>query len=261
MEEQNILIYFVGTAGSGKSTLTYRFQEWLIRQGYDAITINLDPGAEKLNYVPDIDIREWVKLIDIMDEYDLGPNGAQIVCADMLALKINEVKSVLDEFNSNFTLVDTPGQIELFTFREASNVVVDTLGRDRAIQCFLFDPLIGSTPGGFISLNLLAATVSFRMYLPSLNLLSKVDTIEHKTLKKIMEWSTDLEKLINDSMFDSGKLSDTLNFEILKVMESLSIVKEVVTTSSETGEGMADIYTLCQQEFSAGEDIEVHESR
>ncbi|MBN1676983.1 MAG: ATP/GTP-binding protein, partial [Candidatus Thermoplasmatota archaeon] len=53
-------LYFIGTAGSGKSTLTHAFQVWLQTQGYDSITINLDPGAESLLYTPDIDVRDWI---------------------------------------------------------------------------------------------------------------------------------------------------------------------------------------------------------
>ncbi|HNU35906.1 MAG TPA: ATP/GTP-binding protein, partial [Methanomassiliicoccales archaeon] len=46
-------IYFVGTAGSGKSSLIYAFQEWLTLQGLDSVIINLDPGVEHMPYQPD----------------------------------------------------------------------------------------------------------------------------------------------------------------------------------------------------------------
>ena len=225
------------------------------RHSYDSVIINLDPGAENLNYEPDIDIREWLKLHDIMEEYGLGPNGAQIVCADMLAFKIKEVKDILDEFKTNYVLVDTPGQIELFSFRKASNVVVDTLGRDRSVMAYLFDPFIGSVPSGFISLVMLAATLQFRFNLPMLNLLTKADLIEYEVLKKMQNWSTDVEQLYDDSISRSDSVADHLNLELLKVLESMELVKELIPTSADTGEGMADIYNLCQQEFMAGDDL------
>ena len=84
-----IFIYLIGTAGSGKSTLTHNFQEWMSLRGFNAITVNLDPGAENLPYTPDVDICDWISLKEIMDSYGLGPNGAQIACADMLAHNIN----------------------------------------------------------------------------------------------------------------------------------------------------------------------------
>jgi GTPase SAR1 family protein len=190
-----------------------------------------------------------------MEEYGLGPNGAQIAAADMLAFKISEVKAILDEFKSDYVLVDTPGQMELFSFRNSSSVVVNTLGSDNAIIAFLFDPFIGSTPNGYVSLIMLAATLQFRFNLPLLNLISKVDMIELQALNKMMDWSKNVEMLINDYLSDSGNLSDHLNFELLKVLESMGMIKEQVPISSKTGEGMAEIYTLCQDEFMASDDL------
>ena len=112
-----IHIYFVGTAGSGKSTLTHAFNEWCHRQGYDSIAVNLDPGVKKIPYSPEIDVREWISLEEVMKEYNLGPNGAQIVCADMLALNVKELEERLGEYRVDYVLFDTPGQLELFVFR------------------------------------------------------------------------------------------------------------------------------------------------
>ena len=89
-------IYFVGTAGSGKSTMVGAFKRWLDDNEIDSIVVNLDPGAEKLPYVPDVDSREWINLDEVMSQYGLGPNGAQIVAADLMAVNIKKVSDILD---------------------------------------------------------------------------------------------------------------------------------------------------------------------
>ncbi|NOZ77450.1 MAG: hypothetical protein GXO65_07335 [Euryarchaeota archaeon] len=66
-------LYFIGTAGSGKTTLTGAFKTWMDQHGFDAVTVNLDPGVENLPYTPDVDIREWISLPEVMDRY--GPTG------------------------------------------------------------------------------------------------------------------------------------------------------------------------------------------
>ena len=71
-------LYFIGTAGSGKSTMVYAFQLWMNSQGLDCVTVNLDPGAEALQYSPDLDVRDYVDLREVMEEEDLGPNGLQV---------------------------------------------------------------------------------------------------------------------------------------------------------------------------------------
>src|SRR5512137_2093268 len=110
-------LYFIGTAGSGKSTMVYAFQLWMNSQGLDCVTVNLDAGAESLSYAPDVDVKDWIDLGRIVEEQGLGPNGAQIAAADLLALNAKEISDVLETFETNYFLIDTPGQIELFTFR------------------------------------------------------------------------------------------------------------------------------------------------
>ncbi|MDI6917042.1 MAG: ATP/GTP-binding protein [Thermoplasmatales archaeon] len=250
-----IFLYFVGTAGSGKSTLTYSFQQWMNLQGYDAITANLDPGAEKLNYAPDVDIREIISLRKVMDEYGLGPNGAQIVCADMLALKINEIKEIVDGFDSDYVLIDTPGQMEIFAFRETSRVIIDILGPDSAMA-FLFDPFLSKTPSGFISQIMLSATTQFRFHLPFINVLSKSDLLDETEKSRIISWVKQPEDLLNDAIHENPSMEKQLSIELFRVLESLGVYKMLTPVSSETMTGMEDIYNLVQQVFMGGEDLE-----
>src|SRR3972149_6217497 len=147
-----INLYFIGSAGSGKSSLTGAFMGWMRHQGYDAITVNLDPGIEKAPYVPDVDIKEWIKLRDIMREYSVGPNGAQIIAADMLALNIDEMKEIIESYETEYVIFDTPGQMELFVLRQSGKYLVDSFGADRSIIGFLYDPVISRSPSGFTSL-------------------------------------------------------------------------------------------------------------
>ena len=53
-----VVIFIIGTAGSGKSLLTASLNEWLKVGKQKSITVNLDPGVSNLPYVPDIDIRD-----------------------------------------------------------------------------------------------------------------------------------------------------------------------------------------------------------
>ena len=72
------VIFVVGTAGAGKSSLVTAYQRWARFLEVDVMAINLDPGAERVHYDPEFDVRDLVSLSDVMSEYDLGPNGAQI---------------------------------------------------------------------------------------------------------------------------------------------------------------------------------------
>ncbi|MBU2564665.1 MAG: ATP/GTP-binding protein [Candidatus Thermoplasmatota archaeon] len=251
-----IFLYFVGTAGSGKTTLTYAFQQWMNLQGYDAITVNLDPGVEKMKYAPDIDIREMISLSGVMEEYNLGPNGAQIVCADLLALKVNEIKEIVDGFNTDYVLIDTPGQIELFAFREASKHIIEAIDINNSAMAFLFDPFLSKTPSGFISQIMLSATTQFRFHLPFINVLSKSDLLDEKEKDRIMNWVRQPEDLLNDAINEEASMEKQLSIELFRVLEQLGVYKMLTPVSSETMTGMEDIYSIVQQVFMGGEDLE-----
>ena len=252
---KNINVFFVGTAGSGKSTLCHAFQNWMNNLGLDVITVNLDPGVEFLSYTPDIDIREWISLTEVMKEHNLGPNGAQIACADLLVFNIERVKKLIDEYKTNYVLIDTPGQIELFTFRHSSTRVVQTLGIPNSFLLFLIDPFIAQVPTGFASQLLLASTVQFRFGLPIVNVLSKCDMLEKKIIDEIVERSNDLVKLEDALMEEAISLHSQINYEILRVLREMDVYRALTPTSSETGLGMEDIYNHVQQIFDGGEDL------
>ena len=189
------VLFVVGTAGAGKSSLVTAFQRWARFLEIDALTINLDPGAERVHYDPEFDVRDLISLSEVMDRYDLGPNGAQILAADLVASQAFDIMDELEGLHGDMLVIDTPGQVELFAFREASNHLVDVLGQGRAALVFLFDPMLSQTPSGFVSQMLLSNIVQFRLALPTANFLSKADLLEPEVLEKILEWGERLDVL------------------------------------------------------------------
>jgi GTPase SAR1 and related small G proteins len=111
------VLFVVGTAGAGKSSLVTSFQRWARFLDIDVLAINLDPGAERVHYDPEFDVRDLISLSEVMDEYDLGPNGAQILAADLVASQAVEVFEEIEGLAGDIMIVNTPGQVELFAFR------------------------------------------------------------------------------------------------------------------------------------------------
>ncbi len=255
MEEPGT-VYFTGTAGAGKSTLVRAFAEWMRSAGYDATVVNLDPGSEVEDGGFDVDIREWVRLADLQDEYGLGPNGAQVAAADMIALKIFEVKQAVQELRSDYILVDTPGQIELFAFREASRAIVDALSGDRSVIAFLFDPALARTPGGFVSLLMLSATLEFRFRLPLVNVLAKSDVLTPEQLAEISAWADEPGQLYEAVTRDAPTPDVQLSTELFRAIENMGPLGGVVPTSAKETTGLEAFYQSCQRVFAGGEDLE-----
>ena len=250
-----INLYFIGSAGSGKSTLTSAFAGWMESQGNDAITVNLDPGIENAPYVPDVDIRDWVKLRDIMKEHGVGPNGAQIIAADMLALNINEMKDIIESFETEYVIFDTPGQMELFVLRQSGKFLIDSFGKAQSLIAFLYDPIISRTPSGFISIMLQAASVQVRFDVPFLGVLTKSDLLTDDDRDKILKWSGDLTELDESIQEELPTMRNQLNLEFLSALRSFGASRNIVPVSSALGSGIEDIYAAAQQIFHGGEDL------
>ena len=248
-------LYFLGTAGSGKSTMVYAFQMWMNSQGLDCVTVNLDPGAESLAYGPDVDVKDWVNLDAIMEEQGLGPNGAQIAAADMLALNAKEIADVLDTFETNYFLIDTPGQIELFTFRSSGPAIIDAFGREDSALVYLNDPNLVRTASGFVSSVLLNATVQFRHALPFLNVLSKSDLLPEPELEQLVKWSLDPIALYESLVAVAATPKTLLVVEFLRGMETIGVYRRLHPVSSELMFGFEEVYNQVQQVFEGGEDL------
>ncbi len=254
--EEPATLYFTGTAGAGKTSAVRAYAEWLKNAGHDATIVNLDPGNENDEFEPDVDVREWVRLDDLMREYGLGPNGAQVAAADMIALKIFEVKQALGEFRTDYVLVDTPGQVELFAFRESSKAIIDALSGDRSMIAFLFDPALARQPSGFISLLLLSATVEFRFRLPMAHLLSKTDSLRPEQLAEILAWSEDPDRLYERIRDEFATPDIALSTELFRAIESTGPFLGLTPVSSQEGTGFEAFYRSSQRTFAGDEDLE-----
>lgn len=247
---KQIIVYFVGTAGSGKTYLTKAFSDWLDSRRVDHLTINLDPGADYVPYSADIDVREWFTLEDVMQKYNVGPNGAQIICSDLLVTLLDDIKFEIDLSSPSFVLIDTPGQMEIFTLRESSKVLIEALGRERSAMVFLFDPVVSKTPLGFLSQLFMANSAIFRLEIPQINVLSKCDTLREDELEKILRWSQDVDYL---GTFLERK---TLSLELFHALKDAGFFRPLIPVSAVNGYGLEDIYDGLQEFFHGGEDIE-----
>ncbi|HKW42990.1 MAG TPA: ATP/GTP-binding protein [Thermoplasmata archaeon] len=248
-------LYFLGTAGSGKSTMVYAFQMWMNSQGFDCITVNLDPGAESLQYAPDLDVRDYVNLEEIMAEQGLGPNGAQVAAADLVALNAKELADVLETFQTNYVLIDTPGQLELFTFRASGPILIDAFGRDESALLYLNDPALVRTASGFISSVMLSATMQFRHSLPFINVLSKSDLLPEEDLERIVKWSMDPFALYEALFAEAATPKTLLDVEFLKSLDTIGVYRRLHPVSSDITFGFEEVYSQVQMLFEGGEDI------
>ncbi len=247
-------IFVLGTAGSGKSLFTSMFKQWLQEKEWNVISINLDPGAEYLPYTPEIDVRTMIDIHELMDRYELGPNGALILASDLISTKLGEIQEQVEEERPDYIIVDTPGQMELFAYRKSGPFIVHGLRGEGKVIVFLSDPWMLNTPENFLSVMLLASSVRIRFKLPFLHLLSKIDAAKEEA-KKVMKWCYN-PHLIEEELM---KIPDGENYlmytSLYRYMLKKGLIYKLIPMSSVTRYGFPDISAAISNLFKGGEEM------
>jgi GTPase SAR1 family protein len=248
-------IFVTGTAGSGKSLLTSKLYEYYAKNGAFAAVLNLDPGVRNLPYTCDVDVREYVDVVDIMQRYDLGPNGAVVMANDLIASKIDEIKEQVDRVNPDYLIIDTPGQIELFAYRSSGRFVVENISSEEKTNVFLFDGALITTPVNFVSIALLATSIRLHLNLSTINIITKTDLIGSK-LKDILRWVNNLRSLEDAIAKDADGETYSLTTNILRGLNFGGFAQGLIPVSNVTGEGLVNLEGALSRILNLGEEVE-----
>ena len=121
--------------------------------------------------------------------------------------------------------------------------------------CYLIDPALAHTPSGFVTQLLLSITTNFRLATPQLNILSKTDLLHDEDLKLIKNWSENIEELYTAVTMEKASMFQQMSEGILRLIQEFGGLTKLIPYSNKNLGDIADIYTLLQQEFEAGEDL------
>ena len=247
-------IFVTGTAGSGKSMLTSKILEYYQKNGVFASVLNLDPGVESLPYRPDVDVRDYVDIVQIMKQYDLGPNGSMIMASDLIASKIDDIQNEIHGVNPDYLIVDTPGQIELFAYRASGPFFIQNIDASEKTNIFLYDGTMIVSPSNFISISLLATSIKLRLGLPTINVMTKADLIPDK-IDQVLKWSSDPISLEEELKTLEGE-TYSLATDILRTLNIGEFAGDLIPISNLTGEGMVNLQATLSRIINLGEEVE-----
>ncbi len=248
-------IFITGTAGAGKSLLTSKLVSSYLEKGSNAIAVNLDPGAIQLPYSPEVDVRDYVDLHSVMERYQLGPNGALIFASDYIATRWGEIQAEIDSTGADYAIIDTPGQMELFTYRDSGTFIVSNISCAQKVVIFLVDATLTSTPTNLISMAFLTYSVRLRLGAPQVVALSKSDMVTDR-IEEILNWTsslTALEKALRDEKGDSENYVFVSN--ILRVMSKIGFAYGIIPTSSVTLDGFTNLSAALSRILTGGEEV------
>lgn len=244
----------IGPAGCGKSTLVGALARWLLKeQLLSSGIVNLDPGAEVLPYEAHVNVRKYVKLEEVMLREGLGPNGALMRSMELLSEYENELIRELEKLSKPYVLVDTPGQMELFLFREFGLSFTEKLkGLGTVVVILVLDPALGRRPQDVVVLKMLSLVAQLRFGIDVVPVINKVDLLGKDSSKLEVFLSNNV--LRNKLREVPGVIGD-LSEQILDVLDNFKLAMRVPMVSALKGEGLEQLYDILHEIFCACGDL------
>lgn len=185
-------IICIGMAGSGKTTFMQRLNSHLRAEKTPPYVINLDPAVLRVPYGANIDIRDSIKYKKVMENYQLGPNGAIVTSLNLFSTKIDQVIRLVEQKKDKFQncIIDTPGQIECFVWSASGAIITESFASSfPTVIAYIVDTPRNSSPTTFMSNMLYACSILYKTKLPMIVVFNKTDVCKADFAK---EWMTDL---------------------------------------------------------------------
>uniref|UniRef100_A0AAX7UQ70 GPN-loop GTPase n=1 Tax=Astatotilapia calliptera TaxID=8154 RepID=A0AAX7UQ70_ASTCA len=191
--DKPVCLIVLGMAGSGKTTFVQRLTAHLHSLKAPPYVINLDPAVHEVPFPANIDIRDTVNYKEVMKQYGLGPNGGIVTSLNLFATRFDQVMQFIEKKRQNhrYVLIDTPGQIEVFTWSASGTIITEALASSfPCVVIYVMDTSRSVNPVTFMSNMLYACSILYKTKLPFIVVMNKTDIIDHSFA---VEWMQDFE--------------------------------------------------------------------
>ncbi|KAJ1982264.1 GPN-loop GTPase 1 [Dimargaris xerosporica] len=210
-DKKPVVILCIGMAGSGKTTFLQRLNAHLHTERQVPYILNLDPAVTRVPFTANIDIRDTIDYKQVMNEYQLGPNGAILTSLNLFTTKFDQVLGFIEKRSSalDYVVLDTPGQIEIFTWSASGSIITDTLAASYpTVLAYIIDTPRTTSPATFMSNMLYACSILYKTKLPFILVFNKTDVTPHDFA---VEWMTDFEAYQRALSQDETYMSSLMN--------------------------------------------------
>jgi GPN-loop GTPase len=238
----------IGMAGSGKTTLMRSLSGLLLATGQAPYVINTDPAVAHLPYSANIDIRDTVNFKEVMKQYGLGPNGGILTALNLFTTKFDQVLELLKKRQDTLThvLVDTPGQIEAFTWSASGQIITESLAmQGPTCVVFVVDTPRAQAPSTFMSSMLYACSILYKTRLPIVLALNKTDVVSADSIESWMEDFEAFQTALDEDPDHS--YASTLTRSMALALDEFYTNLRTVPVSAATGEGVGELLQAIEE--------------